>query len=182
MAPWRFNPSPPWSLRGNTYIMKLLKTQISHDQRKKIFKLANLAGLSNDELHCCLPEWAGCNSLASANCFSFQADIIIKALENICRKKGVVINAPLPRGGDGVGSGKLTARQLNAINTIQSELGWDDKRLSGFIAHTTGRDTACIDDLSPAEASKVITGLKRMGYTKINCHSREGRNPERNCK
>jgi hypothetical protein len=148
-------------------MMELLKTYISHDQRKKIFKLAKLAGIKSEELHCYLPGWAGTSSLSSEKCTSHQAHVIIEALEKACRLKGIVLNAPLLRGGEReAGVGCLTAKQFAALSAIQSDLGWNDHRIIGFAHHTIGRFINSVDDLTPSEASKVITGLKRMGYTK----------------
>lgn len=60
-------------------------------------------------------------------------------------------------------NGGLTQTQANTIALLESKLGWDDnaKRLEGFIARQIGK-TKKVEWLRNREASKVITGLKRL--------------------
>ncbi len=129
---------------------------ISHDQRKKIYALAKSAGLSNEQLHEYILDWAGTNSLSSS-CESFQADKIIQALEKIVSPYLIPFR-PAKQGDE------ASYQQLTRLAELQKELGWSDARITGFIKHTAKVNT--IGELSVAGATKVITGLKKMSYTK----------------
>ena len=136
--------------------MNAIKTipEISHEQRKKIFALSRQAGMSSEDLHSHMEEWTGVNSLSKGFCNIQQANKIIFALQKI-------VNAPtqsyIPTRKR---KGTLTDKQFNAIRAIKRSLGWNDARVSGFAKHTV--DNSDIEDLSVKEASKLITGLKRM--------------------
>jgi hypothetical protein len=131
--------------------MNALKTNITHDQRKKIFTLSRMAHLNNEELHFYLREWADVSSLSDGSCSNSQAHTIINSLENILNIRKVKV---------GESKGNITEKQVNAIKTIQRILKWHDGRISGFIAHTVGNDS--IESLSVTDASKVITGLRNF--------------------
>jgi len=135
---------------------------ISHDQRKKIYALVKSAGLSNEQLHEYIVDWAGTNSLSSTKCSLDQADKIIKALQKIT---GDNIHTFRPSRESGNQQGdEATYEQLTCIAELQKSLGWNDARISGFIRHTAKVNT--IGELTVALATKVITGLKKMEYTK----------------
>lgn len=129
--------------------------KISHEQRKKIFALSHQAGISNDDLHENMLEWAGAESLSGDLCTGIQAAKIISALQKIVSRP---VTSYTPQSSSRTGS--LTDKQLNAINAIKRALGWNDARVSGFSKHTV--DKYEISDLSVREAFKLITGLRRM--------------------
>lgn len=129
--------------------MNAIKSNITHDQRKKIFTLSRQAHLSNEELHYYMKEWAEVSSLAEGCCNNSQAHKIINSLESVLNIRKIKV--------DGT-KGTITEKQVNAIKTIQRLLKWHDGRINGFIAHTVGNDS--IESLSVTDASKVITGLR----------------------
>ena len=131
--------------------MNALKTNISHEQRKKIFVLSRQAHLSNEELHFYMKDWADVSSLSEGNCSNSQAFKIITNLESILNIRKISFPAP---------KGSLSEKQLRAILTIKKILKWDDKRLNGFIDHTVEKND--VNTLSTLEASKVIMGLRKM--------------------
>jgi len=59
--------------------------------------------------------------------------------------------------------GKITQRQADLISLLEDYLGWTEnpERLRGFIKKQTGMDKE-VQDLGNREASKVITGMKRI--------------------
>lgn len=127
--------------------MELIKNSISHDQRKKIFAMMKELNISKEKLYEYMPDWCGAVSLSSDNCNSYQADKIIECLNKV-KNKTLNINT----------SGKLTEAQFNAIKRIQESMDWTDNRIRGFIKHTIKIDCEP-KDLTPAFATKVITGL-----------------------
>lgn len=131
--------------------MNAVKTNITHDQRKKIFSLSRLAHLSNEELHFYMKEWAEVSSLADGCCNNSQAHKIINSLESVLNIRKVKTEGA---------KGTLTEKQVNAIKTIQRILKWHDGRINGFIEHTVGKEN--IESLSVSDASKVITGLRNF--------------------
>lgn len=156
--------------------MNLLKSNISNDQRRKIYALAKDAKLSNEKLHEFMPDWSGAVSLAFNKCTSAQANKIIEALQKITDKKPLSFGEGCPKGGVGHAAGRpgsATEKQLNAINKIAECLGWNHARLNGFITHTIGREIISHfeggkgdDNLTAREATAVITGLKQMEKSK----------------
>lgn len=131
--------------------MNAIKSNITHDQRKKIFTLSRQAHLNNEELHFYMKEWADVSSLADGCCNNSQAHKIINSLEGVLNIRKVKVEGA---------KGTITEKQVNAIKTIQRILKWHDGRINGFIAHTVGNGT--IDSLSVTDASKVITGLRNF--------------------
>lgn len=129
--------------------MELLTTnKITDIQRKRIFALSRQAALSSQELHSYLPDWCGGSSLSSEHGISSaQANQVIDALTSIIEKKGLNKNKP-------------SSKQLRAIKTMKSILGWDTFRLERFIYHTCGK--ASLESVTIKEASAVILGLNKV--------------------
>lgn len=137
--------------------LNLVKTQISHDQRKKIFALAKDNGITNDQLHDYMVAWSGTSSLAQDNCTSAQANKIIEALQKMQDPSGKVTRQRK--------AGDATEKQVNAIKMIAHDMGWNDAQLNGFIKHTVAKQS--IEDLKVSEATQVITGLKMLAKTPV---------------
>lgn len=142
--------------------MNLVKTQISHDQRKKIYALAGELYISNEDLHEYMITWSNTASLSRDNCTMQQADKIINALLKMKDASVVGKSCLLPAIPTGsIGKpGFITENQFNAINKIAGYKKWDMQHLNNFIKHTTGKLT--LDGLTMKEASAVITGLKKI--------------------
>lgn len=134
--------------------MQIVHIPISPEQRKKIFALQKDLALSYDTLHEYMRDWSGATSLKSESCTAAQASKIIEALDAMQSQTTLKPRA----------HGEATAKQIHAIRQIARGKGWDTKRLNGFIKHTTG--CSSLDSISSANASAVITGLKKMVVTK----------------
>ena len=93
-----------------------------------------------------------------------EADAAIKALKRLLGRRSVQ-----PWEGRYVGRGHtgqakhLTQDQADEIARLEHKLGWlsDPRRISGFIKRQIGR-TVKVPRLSKREASKVITGLRKV--------------------
>ncbi len=141
--------------------MQLVRTPISHDQRKKIYALAKDLNLSNDQLHDLMPAWAGTASLGKDNCTSAQANKIIEALGKMNNSSSASASKQSHHITGNIGKpGFITQKQFLAINQICAAKKWSPEHLNNFIKHTTGTLTA--DELTMKEASQVITGLKKL--------------------
>ena len=52
--------------------------------------------------------------------------------------------------------------QQRAIENLAGDLGWNKKQMDGFISKMTKTRTANLVELTPAEAAKIIEGLKNI--------------------
>ena len=122
-----------------------------------IFGLAKKANISNEQLHEFMFDWCSCVSLKSTKCTKDQANIIIESLQRI------INNFSKPEVPEKIDSSDtLTTRQHIAILTIAKQINWNQKRIIGFAKHTLRlNELKQIEDLSPSQASQVITGLKK---------------------
>lgn len=144
--------------------MKLIINKINSKQRGMIFGLAKTLGISNEDLHDYMLDWAGTKSLQTESCTSAQANKIIEALQNLAKSTGKP--AEINPAGKVRKPGDATENQINAINGIAYSYGWNESRLAGFMQHTLGKTD--LSGLKVREASRLISGLKNMKYTANN--------------
>ena len=136
--------------------MNIVKIQISHSQRGMIYGLAKDLGIDNAALHEYMLAWADVSSLKSDVCSRSQAIIIIDCLNKLKNPAKKIGNR-----------GTITDKQIDAIEKIKGSYAWSDSRLLGFIKHTLSVDELeSVESIDHIQASRVITGLKKMGYTK----------------
>ena len=122
-----------------------------------IYAMARDLKIDNESLHELTAAWCGITSLKSNSCTKAQAQVIIDCLKKLQ-------DTPAGTPAQTAAPGGATPEQLNAIRKIAQSKGWNTERLNGFIKHTTG--CASLDGISSANASRVITGLKKFTVTK----------------
>jgi len=145
---------------------------ISHAQRKRIMASCKQIGLDDDARRDLMESVTGKRSTTRLTWR--EASAVIDEL----KRKGAKYTSPRANTGvrpynrrrGGTEGGEviylITARQKMKIAELIEALGWDEKRLVGFIARQTqSRVTGAIeklDALTLQEGQKVIEGLKAL--------------------
>ncbi len=118
--------------------------KITYAQIKKIFVLAKERDLDNDILH------------------DYIFMITKKEhINELTKAEGIeVINSLSPARQPMRGNNMASEKQLNYIKGLAKDMGWNSKRLNGFV-----KKVGSVDDirfLTKVNASKVIEGLKKL--------------------
>ncbi|QGP91690.1 hypothetical protein MGLY_10320 [Neomoorella glycerini] len=119
--------------------------KISKGQNAKIWAMARQLDLDSDLLHEFVYNYTGEKSIAALS--RSQAAKVIDVMESRLGSRP---------------ANRVSKKQLWKIRQLARQLGWDDnpKRLQGFVKKYGGVDKP--EWLSPAQAWKVIEGLKKL--------------------
>ncbi len=120
-------------------------------------KAAQLAGLGDDCRRAVQLAVTGCDSCAA------MSDAQLRRLLWHYKKKGIDIGVPGPSRPGGQGLERPTKQQWARLDKASAAMGWSDglqdRRLAGFVEHTTG--LGAVRFLTRAGCTQVIAGLER---------------------
>lgn len=121
-----------------------MNVNITQQQMRKIYVLANELGFDNEDLHDIVQSITRKKHISKLT-FT-EAGKVIERLQGKPDKKRVC----------------LSSSQEKYIKDLAFKLGWSDnpKRLEGFIKKYS--KARAVKNLTPIQASKIIEGLKRL--------------------